>query len=31
MENLTYVTGNYGKYVAVKDAFSKSGIINTEL
>ena len=26
MENLTYVTGNYGKYVAVKDAFSKSGI-----
>lgn len=26
MENLTYVTGNYGKYVAVKDAFSKSGV-----
>lgn len=26
MENLTYVTGNYGKYVSVKEKFEKSGI-----
>lgn len=26
MENLTYVTGNYGKYVSVKEKFENSGI-----
>ena len=26
MENLTYVTGNYGKYASVKEKFEKSGI-----
>lgn len=26
MENITYVTGNYGKYVAVKERFEKAGI-----
>ena len=27
MENLTYVTGNYGKYISVKEKFEQSGII----
>lgn len=27
MENLTYVTGNYGKYVSVKEKFEAAGII----
>ena len=27
MENLTYVTGNYGKYVSVKEKFEKSDIL----
>ena len=26
MENLTYITGNYGKYVSVKEKFEKEGI-----
>lgn len=26
MENLTYVTGNYGKYVSVKEKFERKGI-----
>lgn len=26
MENLTYVTGNYGKYISVKEKFEKEGI-----
>ena len=26
MENLTYVTGNYGKYTSVKEKFERSGI-----
>lgn len=26
MENLTYVTGNYGKYISVKEQFEKTGI-----
>ena len=26
MENLTYITGNYGKYVSVKEKFDKEGI-----
>lgn len=26
MENLTYVTGNYGKYVSVKEKFEREGI-----
>ncbi len=26
MENLTYITGNYGKYVSVKEKFEKAGI-----
>ena len=26
MENLTYVTGNYGKYISVKEKFENSGI-----
>lgn len=26
MENLTYVTGNYGKYISVKEKFDKEGI-----
>lgn len=26
MENLTYITGNYGKYVSVKDKFESIGI-----
>ncbi len=26
MENLTYMTGNYGKYVDVKQKFGKKGI-----
>lgn len=26
MENLTYITGNYGKYIAVKEKFEKNGI-----
>ena len=26
MENLTYVTGNYGKYVSVKEKFESNGI-----
>ena len=26
MENLTYVTGNYGKYISVKEKFEASGI-----
>lgn len=26
MENLTYVTGNYGKYVSVKEKFERNGI-----
>ncbi len=27
MENLTYITGNYGKYVSVKEKFEKEGIM----
>ncbi len=27
MENLTYVTGNYGKYVSVKEKFENAGIM----
>ena len=27
MEDLTYVTGNYGKYVSVKEKFERAGII----
>jgi len=27
MENLTYVTGNYGKYISVKEKFEKENII----
>ena len=27
MENLTYETGNYGKYVSVKEQFEKEQII----
>ena len=27
MENLTYVTGNYGKYISVKEKFENAGII----
>lgn len=26
MENITYVTGNYGKYISVKEKFEKAGI-----
>lgn len=26
MENLTYITGNYGKYVSVKEKFENAGI-----
>lgn len=26
MENLTYITGNYGKYIYVKEKFEKAGI-----
>ena len=26
MENITYVTGNYGKYISVKEKFDKEGI-----
>lgn len=26
MENLTYVTGNYGKYISVKEKFEKAGM-----
>lgn len=26
MENLTYITSNYGKYIAVKEKFAKAGI-----
>lgn len=26
MENLTYVTGNYGKYISVKEKFEREGI-----
>ena len=26
MENLTYITGNYGKYIAVKEKFETAGI-----
>ena len=26
MENLTYVTGNYGKYISVKEKFEKAHI-----
>ena len=26
MENLTYITGNYGKYVSVKEKFEQAGI-----
>ena len=26
MENLTYITGNYGKYVSVKEKFENVGI-----
>lgn len=26
MENLTYITGNYGKYISVKEKFEKAGI-----
>ncbi len=26
MNNLTYVTGNYGKYVSVKEIFEKNGL-----
>ena len=26
MDNLTYVTGNYGKYVSVKEIFEKNGL-----
>ena len=26
MENLTYVTGNYGKYVSVKEKFERKGV-----
>ena len=26
MENLTYITGNYGKYISVKEKFEKEGI-----
>ena len=26
MEDLTYITGNYGKYIGVKEKFEKSGI-----
>lgn len=27
MENLTYITGNYGKYISVKEKFENAGII----
>ncbi len=27
MENLTYITGNYGKYVSVKEKFESAGIM----
>lgn len=27
MENLTYVTGNYGKYISVKEKFESAGIV----
>lgn len=27
MENLTYITGNYGKYIHVKELFEKKGIV----
>lgn len=27
MENLTYITGNYGKYISVKEKFKNAGII----
>ncbi len=27
MENLTYVTGNYGKYISVKEKFERAGIV----
>ena len=26
MQNITYVTGNYGKYISVKEKFEKHGI-----
>lgn len=26
MENLTYITGNYGKYISVKEKFEKEGV-----
>ena len=26
MENLTYITGNYGKYIATKEKFERAGI-----
>ena len=26
MENLTYITGNYGKYISVKEKFENAGI-----
>ena len=26
MENLTYITGNYGKYVSIKEKFENAGI-----
>lgn len=26
MDNLTYITGNYGKYIATKEKFERAGI-----
>ena len=26
MEDLTYVTGNYGKYISVKERFERVGV-----
>ena len=26
MENLTYITSNYGKYIATKEKFERAGI-----
>ena len=26
MENITYVTGNYGKYISVKEIFEKENL-----
>ena len=27
MENLTYITSNYGKYIATKEKFERAGIV----